>query len=153
MSRLFEFTVLYSKQLIQIFCWGGFGTFVIKPPLDCGSAYLVRNTNRTVWDFFLLTLIKQSQRNPGPGKSLVPQSLTMIQSKTYSLNEVTMLKFIYSEKATKFCETSIFWLALHRTKVRWRFRKILWPSQKFNKPTIVSGSDIVIFTLEHFLVG
>ena len=22
-----------------------------------------------------------------------------------------------------------FWLALHRTKVRWRFRKILWPSQ------------------------
>ena len=22
-----------------------------------------------------------------------------------------------------------FWLALHRTKVRWRFHKILWPSQ------------------------
>ena len=22
-----------------------------------------------------------------------------------------------------------YWLALHRTKVRWRFRKILWPSQ------------------------
>ena len=28
----------------------------IKPPLDCGSAYLVRNTNRTVWDFFCLPL-------------------------------------------------------------------------------------------------
>ena len=25
--------------------------------------------------------------------------------------------------------TPYFWLALHRTKVRWRFRKILWPSQ------------------------
>ena len=23
----------------------------------------------------------------------------------------------------------LFWIALHRTKVRWRFRKILWPSQ------------------------
>ena len=37
-----------------------------------------------------------------------------------------LLKLIYSEKAT--------WLALHRTKVRWRFRKILWPSQNiFNQ--------------------
>ena len=41
-----------------------------------------------------------------------------------------MLKFIYSEKTTKFYEISpYFWLALHRTKARWRFRKILWPSQ------------------------
>ena len=41
------------------------------------------------------------------------------------------LKFIYSEKASKFCEifTPYFWLVLHRTKVRWMFRKILWPSQ------------------------
>ena len=43
------------------------------------------------------------------------------------------LKFIYlrrSEKATKFCE--IFTLLLSYVvpvKVRWRFRKILWPSQ------------------------
>ena len=40
------------------------------------------------------------------------------------------LKFIYSEKATKFCE--IFPLLLttvHTAKARERFRKILWPSQ------------------------
>ena len=48
---------------------------------------------------------------------------------------IHILKFIYSEKATKFCE--IFTILLtsptfdwhyNRTKVRWRFRKILWPS-------------------------
>ena len=47
-------------------------------------------------------------------------------------NQTTYIKFIYSEKATKFCE--IFTLLLTSTnfvltKVRWRFRKILWPSQ------------------------
>ena len=36
-------------------------------------------------------------------------------------------KFIYCEKATTFSPN--FWLALHRTKVRWRFRKILRLSQ------------------------
>jgi len=35
------------------------------------------------------------------------------------------VKFIYSEKAWKCCE--IF--TLHLPKVRWRFRKLLWPSQ------------------------
>ena len=34
----------------------------------------------------------------------------------------SLLKFIYSEKATK------FWLHVLQSKVRWRFRKILWPS-------------------------
>ena len=41
-----------------------------------------------------------------------------------------ILKFIYSEKATEFCEIFTFHLQyIHRTKVRLRFRKILWPSQ------------------------
>ena len=40
-----------------------------------------------------------------------------------------LLKFIYSEKATKFCELTYFWLQYIRSKVRGRFRKILWPSQ------------------------
>ena len=39
-----------------------------------------------------------------------------------------MIKFIYSEKATKFCEITTL-LQYIQTKVRWRFRKILWPSQ------------------------
>ena len=40
------------------------------------------------------------------------------------------LKFRYSKKVPKFSKSSpYFWLALHRTKVRWRFLKILWPSQ------------------------
>ena len=35
------------------------------------------------------------------------------------------VKIIYSEKAT----LPSFWLVLHRTKVRWIFRKFFWPSQ------------------------
>ena len=39
-------------------------------------------------------------------------------------------KFISSEKTTKFCKIfTLSSLALHRTKVKWRFRKILRPSQ------------------------
>ena len=57
--------------------------------------------------------------------------LELIQITIYNLQRTPlflMLKFIYSEKTTKFCEISpYFWLALHRTKARWRFRKILWP--------------------------
>ena len=46
-------------------------------------------------------------------------------------NILTTIKFIYSEKATKFCEIfTLIWVAVHRTKVRRRFRKIVWPSQK-----------------------
>ena len=39
-----------------------------------------------------------------------------------------LIKFICSEKATKFCEISIL-LLTGTTKVRWRFCKILWSSQ------------------------
>ena len=39
------------------------------------------------------------------------------------------IQFIYSEKVTKFSKSSPYFYALHRTKVRGRFRKILWPSQ------------------------
>ena len=40
------------------------------------------------------------------------------------------LKFIYSEKATRFCKISTLLLSVCTVdKVRWRFRKILWPSQ------------------------
>ena len=41
-----------------------------------------------------------------------------------------MVKFIFLRRPQNFAKSSpYFWLALHRTKVRWRFRKILWPSQ------------------------
>ena len=44
-----------------------------------------------------------------------------------------ILKFIYSEKATKFCEIFTLFLTgtkyICMTKVRWRFRKIFWPSK------------------------
>ena len=41
-----------------------------------------------------------------------------------------MLKFIYLRRPQNFEKSPPnFWLALHRTKVRWRFSKILWPSQ------------------------
>ena len=38
------------------------------------------------------------------------------------------LKFIYSEKSTKFCEISTLFLS-YLVPVRWRFRKTLWTSQ------------------------
>ena len=43
---------------------------------------------------------------------------------------ILLVKFIYSEKATKFCKTSTVDLTVTTlTNVRWRFHKILWPSQ------------------------
>ena len=41
--------------------------------------------------------------------------------------EFNQVKFITSERATKFCEIST--LLLSQSKVRYRFHKILWPSQ------------------------
>ena len=52
-------------------------------------------------------------------KSFGPMKVQHINSKVHIFWE-----------ATKFCKSPpYFWLALHRIKVRWRFRKILWPSQ------------------------
>ena len=43
---------------------------------------------------------------------------------------ILLVKFIYSEKATKFCEISTVDLTITTlTNLQWRFRKILWPSQ------------------------
>ena len=43
-----------------------------------------------------------------------------------------VIKFIYSEKATKFCEifpVDFDRYYIGRTNLRWRFRKNVWPSQ------------------------
>ena len=57
----------------------------------------------------------------------------MLEGKVYFRVQSDKIKFIYSEKATKFCKIStnylIIWLAVHRTNNWWRFRKVLWPSQ------------------------
>ena len=48
----------------------------------------------------------------------------------------TLLKFIFSEKATKFFRTSTIDLTvttLLRTNLRWRFRKHLWPVANFGR--------------------
>ena len=46
-----------------------------------------------------------------------------------------LVKFIYSEKATKFCKISTLNLTTSSTQsnLRWRFHKILWPSQNFKQ--------------------
>ena len=45
-------------------------------------------------------------------------------------NLADQLTLIYSEKATKFCEISTLLLSyVVPVKSKWRFRKILWPSQ------------------------
>ena len=41
-------------------------------------------------------------------------------------DEELQVKFIYSEKATKFCEISTLLLSVCNVDIRWRFRKILW---------------------------
>ena len=44
-------------------------------------------------------------------------------------NQQCKLKFMFSEKATKFCEIFPFFCRMYcQSKVRGRFRKILWPS-------------------------
>ena len=51
-------------------------------------------------------------------------------TKVYFKLHSEVVKFIYSKNATKFCEISTLLLTtVHKSKVRWRFRKILWPSQ------------------------
>ena len=50
-----------------------------------------------------------------------------------------LLKFIYSEKATKFCEISTVDC---QSNLRWRFRKIIWPSQ--NIWTLLFYDDLAI---------
>ena len=53
------------------------------------------------------------------------------------------LKFINSEKATKFCKIStVDWLALHKTDLRCRFCKILCPSQNIWTLTRMKGCKI-----------
>ena len=40
--------------------------------------------------------------------------------------------FVYSEKATKFCKISSLLLStVHTDKIRWRFRKLLWPFSEY----------------------
>ena len=56
-----------------------------------------------------------------------PQDTTAVRC-TYT--RAIQLKFIYFEKATKFCEISTSPPIQCQSKVRWRFRKILWPFQK-----------------------
>ena len=66
-----------------------------------------------------------------------------------------MLKFIYLRRPQNFEKSPPnFWLALHRTKVRWRFPKLLWPSQNiwtlpFRAKFFVHAQEI---NLNHFLV-
>ena len=44
----------------------------------------------------------------------------------------SILKFIYSENAKNLAKSPpIIWLAVYRANNWWRFRKILWPSQKY----------------------
>ena len=54
-----------------------------------------------------------------------------------------LLKFIYSEKATKFCEISTVDLSyILQSNLWWRFRKIMWPSQ--NIWTLLFYDDLAI---------
>ena len=60
--------------------------------------------------------------------------ITLGNKKYIKISKSIYVKSIYFEKATKFYKISIVDLTLHRTNLRWRFRKILWPSQ--NKWTL-----------------
>ena len=67
-----------------------------------------------------------------------------------ALHKISSVKFIYSEKPQNFAKSPpYFWLALHRTKVRWRFRKILRPSQNISTSQTVT----VVFALQFFQIA
>ena len=61
-----------------------------------------------------------------PAKNLVPKYFQRM-SNAYQSNFHVKIPL---KRPQNFAKSSpYFWLELHRTKVRWRFRKILWPSQ------------------------
>ena len=63
--------------------------------------------------------------------SLTDHTVCMNSNLYHSQLKDLHLKFIYSEKATKFCEifTVDLTVTTYRTNLQWRFRKNLWPSQ------------------------
>ena len=68
---------------------------------------------------------------------MVIPGLLMIENQQSMLNFVTCFHEVFSKvdmyilrRPQNFAKSSpYFSLALHRTKLRWRFRKIVWPSQ------------------------
>ena len=63
------------------------------------------------------------------------------------INLKNPVKFIYSEKATKFCNISIISLAVHRTNNWWRFRKNVWPSEPSMRNRFTKCASQNIWTL------
>ena len=103
------FTVYLSKEASCFF-------FVVQ-----GVPFQIRlisDSNKWNVSYFNLLISFQTFSN-------IYRILSLKLNKYYCL-----VKFIYSEKATKFCEISTLLLTGTKyDKVRWKFRKMLWPSQ------------------------
>ena len=69
----------------------------------------------------------------------------------FSNQKYITIKFMYSEKTSKFCEIFTLLLTTQSKKVRGRFRKILWPSQNrymnFNAQSAERESAYKLFKL------
>ena len=55
--------------------------------------------------------------------------LETAKTTSHNLKLFFIVKFIYSEKANFAKSSPYFWLQYIQSKVSWRFRKIVWPSQ------------------------
>ena len=97
-------------------------------------------------DFFFFFRLKIYGEHLGSysrcGKSNKANSETLF----YSTQLFLIIKFIYSEKATKLAKSPL--LALHRTNLQWRFRKNLWPFENYEHQENKENTETTNFALE-----
>ena len=120
------------KQLFSCFeefCWVLF--LIMNCVGDAPTSLLHSEIQILAILWFWYGTIHKERQQSKRGRVLVERTkfYQKLQSYMYLLG-LGLLKFVYSEKATKFCEISTLLLStVHTDKMRWWFCKILWPSQ------------------------
>ena len=130
LQSLVTFAKRYEKKSFHVFFIDSQSFIVVWKPnpkfkswnySTCSSFKTIQNYllwHRQIWTWFTIWLNYRC-------RGVVPGGASACQFHGTPRAQILadQLKFIFSEKATQ------FWLVLHTTKVRWRFRNILWPSQ------------------------
>ena len=126
-----EYRQKYAKDVfIEQHCFRRWGHNELDDPTMTNPLLYKQITNRqSVPDAYVETL----KDNVTIDNEVVKNHSAMLndhfkQIETYQVTFL-YLKFIYSEKATKFCKISTLLLSYVMPVKRWRFCKILWPSQ------------------------
>ena len=131
----------YSSSLLDQLNWSNEGLSIHIPLVvdnlpDRNSKNLVSNDTVIVWVAYLVLNDCSAFKLPFGRAQIVSVSLF----KNSVLDSIFLASYIL-RGPQKFAKSSFeFWLAMHGTKVRWRFPKILWPSQNI---WILTGSSNV----------